>query len=103
MEIMQGDAYDIPLKVTINDLLVTPESVEKIEACIGSVSKIFPDHGIAYDEERQRYLVSLEQEDTFGLKGNNRFQVRIQVSGGDVIGVSLEDVYVNKCVSKEVL
>ena len=43
MEIMQGDAYDIPLKVTINDLLVTPESVEKIEACIGSVSKIFPD------------------------------------------------------------
>lgn len=103
MEIMQGDAYDIPLKVTINDLLVAPESVEKIEACIGSVSKIFPDNGIVYDEERQRYLVSLEQEDTFGLKGNNRFQVRIQVSGGDVIGVSLEDVYVNKSVSKEVL
>ena len=48
-------------------------------------------------------MVSLEQEDTFGLKGNNRFQVRIQVSGGDVIGVSLDDVYVNKCVSKEVL
>lgn len=103
MKIMQGDAYDIPLKITINDLLVTPESVEKIEACIGSVRKIFPDHGITYDEERQRYLVSLEQEDTFGLKGNNRFQVRIQVSGGDVIGVSLEDVYVKKCVSKEVL
>lgn len=103
MEIMQGDAYDIPLKVTINDLLVTPESVEKIEARIGSVSKIFPDNGIVYDEGRQRYMVSLEQEDTFSLKGNNRFQVRIQVSGGDVIGVSLEDVHVNKSVSKEVL
>lgn len=102
MEIMQGDAYRIPLHVMLSGESVAPDNIVKLEATIGGISKLFPDD-ITYDEERDRYMMPLTQEDTFTLKGTAKFQTRVQIVGGDVIGKKLEDVTIIPSISKRVL
>ena len=100
---MAGDAYSIPVRVTLNGEAVTRESFEDVEVCIGKVRKTVSDKSIDFDDERKLFLVPLSQEETFSLCGRSRINLRCKFFGGNVIGVDLGIIDFGSSISKEVL
>ena len=87
---MKGDAYSLPLSIETDSGSATAESFAELEVCIGrSVRKTLSSGEIKFDAERAVFLVPLTQEETFGLGGRARVNIRCKYASGDVIGVDL--------------
>lgn len=104
--IKQGDAYSIPVGVTLNGTGIALSDIEMVEFQLGSgVRKLYPGDAI-FNSEDNFFYVSLSQEDTFSLPANGAVEldVRVKFSGGSVMGAK-KMVYVTvvDAVSEEVL
>ncbi len=86
---MSGDAYRLPVKLTVNGELADAARFEEVEACIGRVRKTLSAGEISYDAEQKAFLIGLTQEDTFSLHRRSRLYLRCKFEGGDVIGLDL--------------
>ncbi len=104
--IKQGDAYGIPLEIQLNGATLTDADVEKVEVFVGDdIRKLYPGQ-ITYVHELGCFSVPVTQEETFTLpEGENiRVDVRVQFSGGMVLGViDTLKVKVADAISEEVL
>lgn len=103
MHIMQGDAYDIGVVVTLDGGPIDIALVEKAEMVIGTLKKLYPDE-ITYDSESGKFLFPLEQEESFSLCSLPQpAQIRIKLKTGEVFGGKLGTVSASASASKEVL
>ncbi len=101
---MQGDSYSLSLKLKTNDGCATPEDFKEIEVCIGNtIRKTHSSGEIKFDSEHTLFLVPLTQEETFGLRGRVRVNVRCKYLNGNVIGRDLGVIEFTDALSKEVL
>ena len=101
MYIMQGDAYSIPVHITNDGELVTPETAETVEIAIGPLVKQDP-VGVSFLEGD--WLFQLTQPEAFALSAAGaECKIRVKFKNGDVIGVSLGKVSIAASRSKAVL
>lgn len=104
--IKQGDAYSIPVGVTLNGAAIALSDIETAEFMLGSgVRKLYPGDAI-FNPDDNFFYVSLSQEDTFSLTANSAVEldVRVKFSGGNVMGAKkMVYVTVADAVSEEVL
>lgn len=101
---MRGDAYSLPISIETSVGIATADLFEEVEVCIGSeVRKTLSSGEITFDAERSLFLVPLTQEETFGLHGRARVNIRCKYHGGDVVGVDLGVLDFVPSLSREVL
>ncbi len=100
--IMQGDAYDIPITITdANGEIIADTAVEKVEVMIGWIKKTYPGE-LKYSDNH--WLFPVTQEDSFKLSGSQQsVQIRVKFPGGAVVGAKCKPVSINSSYSKEVL
>ena len=101
--IMQGDSYKVPVKLTVNNEVLDTSKIEDVEVYLGNLRKSLKENTIVYDEQNQKYLVMLEQEDTFKLSGILQIIVRVKFNGGNVVGKNAGAAKVTATPSREVL
>lgn len=77
MKIMQGDSYPIPVEITQDGVIVTPEMVAEVEITVGkTVRKTYTSGGVFFTENMWYFL--LTQEETFSLSGGYGVVVRLK-------------------------
>ena len=101
---MRGDAYCLPIMIETESGTASADSFTNVEVCIGNtIRKTMSSGEVIYDAERSLFLVPLTQEETFGLHGRARVNVRCKYPSGDVIGVDLGVLEFSPSLSKEVI
>ena len=105
VSICQGDQYLIKIHlVDTTDTTIPPTAVEIIEITVGNTTKRYPDGDITYDNESERWLYPLTQEETFALRAMPRkAQLRAKTVDGNVYNANLGTINVDESLSKEVL
>lgn len=102
--IMQGDAYNIPIKLTTSSGTVVANSdVDDVEIILGPYRMTYASNGVQWDEGNQAWLFPMSQEMSMSFGSSVQCQARVKFSGGDVIGVALENISVAKSQSRTVL
>ena len=105
IKLKQGDAYVLPLNITVNGGQLPASEVEAVEVRLGDVRKTYPEE-ITYDVDTGFFLVSLTQADTFSLPEDDAVQldVRVKFRGGSVAGTQKVTMIVSvDALSEEVL
>lgn len=102
MKIMQGDSYPIPVEVTQDGLVVTPDMVSEVEITIGdAVRKTYTSGGVFFEENMWYFL--LTQEETFTLEGETVY-LRLKYPGtNNVVGTRVGNLSVESIPQKEVI
>ena len=80
--IKRGEAKTVPVRVKFNDMDVFPlGNVDEIAFKVGDVRKTWPGD-VTYDAEKQRFLLTLTQEDTLSLDtGAQEVEVTVNFKG----------------------
>lgn len=102
---MQGDSYSLKVEILDKDkALVTPADVSDVEITVGSLRKTYANNEVTYNENLERWLFPLTQEETFRFApARVKAQVRVVWQDGTVEGVSLGTINILESISKEVL
>ena len=82
MKIMQGDSYPIPVDITQDGMVITPEMVEDLEITVGKeIRKLRSTGDITFEDGTWYFL--LTQQETFSISGANEVICRLKypVSG----------------------
>lgn len=101
---MQGDQYIIPFELKSADgEKITADIVKEVEVFVGCIRKTLTDGGVSYDRDGGVFNIHITQKETFLLSGDVEIQARCLFASGDVVGVSLGTVVLEKSASKVVL
>lgn len=104
MLLAQGNTYRLPINIKIDNEQLTPENAKAVEVafdCGGSkIIKNFPDEIVFEDGA---FVLPLSQEDTFALNGRCRYQIRVLLFDGNVVGTDIMNGNVSESISKVVL
>lgn len=99
-QIMQGDAYSIPVSIRAGATEITPDMVESVEVMVGDVAKSYPEQ-MEYDDS---WIFTLTQQESFELCSTLQpVQVRVKFKSGEVAGTQCGCVSVNGSRSREVM
>jgi hypothetical protein len=101
---MQGDAYNIPVEIMVDDGIADDTLFDDVEIVIGTMVKTMSSGEITYDTENKVFLFPISQKESMKLGAKADCQVRVKPNGtNDVIGVNLGEIDVAKTLSKAVL
>jgi hypothetical protein len=101
---MQGDQYNIPIEILAEDGVTDPTVFDDVEIVFGSLIKTMAKEQISYDAEKKVFLFPLSQKESMNMPNKVKAQVRVKLNGsGDVIGVDLGEIDIEKTMSKAVL
>lgn len=100
---MQGDAYCLKIELkTLDEELVTPNDILDLEITVGMLSKTYSSGKLQYIDDTWRF--PLTQKETFRFRNSYlEAQARVLWPSGDVEGVSLGMIYIEKSSSRKVL
>lgn len=100
---MTGDAYVLPIIISLESGVATDYDLSDVEVTIGSIRKTLSDGEITFDSDTNEFLVPLSQEETFKLRGKRDVDVRVKLLTGEVIGVKAGEVEHIESQSKQVI
>lgn len=101
---MQGDQYRLPIELKYEDgTFITPDDVKDIEFFIDKTRKMLSLGQAVFEPTENVYYVFLKQKDTFMMRGAVDVQARLLFNSGDVIGIALGKLDIEKATSKVVL
>lgn len=101
---MQGDSYKIPIEILAEDGVTDATVFEDVEIVFGSLVKTMAKNQISYDTGRKVFLFPISQKESMNMPQKVKAQVRVKLNGsGDVIGVDLGEIDIDKTLSKAVL
>lgn len=104
MLLAQGNTYQLPIKIKVDNEQLTPENAKVVEVafeCGGSqLIKNYPGEIVFEDGV---FVLPLSQEDTFALRGRCSYQVRVLLFDGNVINTDKINGNVSESISKVVL
>ena len=101
----QGDAYGIPVAITLDGAPLDIDETDAVEICIGTLRKLYPEE-VSYDAESGEFSFPVTQEETFAMKegGTVPVDVRVKLISGEVIGArGVQYMPVFDAISGEVL
>jgi len=102
----RGDAYTIPVRVTVAGEILHPDDIETAEFTLGRRVRVCYPGAAGYDPETGVFSVPLAQTDTFRLPPElpAALDVRVRFHGGNVMGLRRPIVlYMADAGSREVL
>ncbi len=85
----QGDQFWLEFQLyDEDDNLLDITSVEKVQFNIDDITKTFDgiNKEVEYDNENQKFLVYLKEEETFNLDSNTKFDARILFKNKTIMG-----------------
>lgn len=103
MIVKQGDAYLVPIELSMNGLPIPEKDIASIEVYFGDLRKTYPDE-VSYQDGVLYY--PLTQEETFAMKEEETtfVDIRVKFAGGNCIGIPEKlPVSIADAVSTEVL
>lgn len=101
---MQGDAYNIPIEIMVDDGIADKTLFDEVEIVIGTMVKTMSSGAITYDTENKVFLFPISQKESMKLGAKAEAQVRVKPNNTDnVFGVELGEIDVAKTLSKAVL
>lgn len=103
MEFYQGDAFNIPITLNMDNIALSPEVLSELEITLSTITKKLSKNSILFDGE---FIFPLTQQETFRLApGKYYMQARIKLTESEeVFGLQLEpEIIVLSSVSKEVI
>ena len=105
MEIMQGDSYNIPIKLSIDGGIADSSMFSEVEIMIGNIRKTMSGNQVIYNDTNKSFLFPLSQKESFNLPiGEYIPEVRVKLAeNGEVLGVKLDKIIITKSKSKVVL
>ncbi len=101
----QGDAFRLPVRVTLNGVSLDAASVEAAEFYVGGLRKLYPGE-VVFSGEGGCFYVPLSQKETLAFPANRAVavDVRVRFAGGDVLGAKkMLFAAVADAVSEEVI
>lgn len=101
----QGDAFLLPVRLSLNGSTLNATSVETVEFCVGGLRKLFPGE-VSFSEETGMFFVPLSQQETLAFPPNRAVavDVRVRFAGGNVLGSrKMQFAAVADAVSQEVI
>ena len=87
---VQGDRYSLPIKIltktkgSSEQTVVTNENIARVRIRLGDVEDVYPGGTLLYDEDTERWLLPLTQEQTLKMYTNVMLQVRLVFPDGSV-------------------
>lgn len=103
---LQGSSYKLPIVIKdSNGNLVDDTMVTKGVFTIGNLEKAY--EGLAgevtFDKKSGAWIVPLSEQETFGMKGNIKWQVRFLFNDGSVDGIEPRYDNVIESINKTIL
>lgn len=103
LTIIQGESFPIYIALMQDDSPLTPDMIENLKICLGSLKKKLSDGGVTFDETTQRWCVFPTQEETLEMPvGPNNVCCHIKYPDGSVISKNLDGILVKAGCCKEV-
>lgn len=104
IKIMQGDEYDIYIKLRQDGVTLAPEIVEDVEVCVGTdIRKTYKSGSVAFDNQEKKWYIRLTQQETFSMEeGQHQVFARVKYNGtplSDVVGIKLDNIVVSNTES----
>ncbi|MGE4485343.1 MAG: hypothetical protein AB7C97_09580 [Oscillospiraceae bacterium] len=85
--IKQGDAYSLPVTVTLDGTALDISDVSIVEFMFGSTRKLYPDT-VTYNAADGKFYLPITQEETLALStGNIKLDIRVKFVNGSVQGI----------------
>lgn len=103
MAILQGNSYELPIKITdCGGNLVNADMVIKGSFTFGTITKAYGEgeNEVTYDAEKGVYNVLLSEEETKKLEGAVKWQARFLLKNGEVKGTLPKSEYVYESINK---
>ena len=103
MEIYQGDAFDIPITLSMDGITITPDILSELEITFDTITKRLSKRSILFDNE---FIFPLTQQETLRLSpGKYYMHARIKIlESNEVFGLRLDpEIIVLPSASKEVI
>lgn len=98
----KGDTLQIILDYMIDGTPIEEMDLDEIEFTIGAKSFKLTDDDITVDEGTGKYVLQLDQEDTFSLGGTADYQVRFR-KGEKVTSTDIAEIKFGRSLSTEVI
>ena len=104
-QIMQGDSWPVEFSVVMNPQQppISSSEIASVEVSLDCLIKKWPDGGLEYDSNKNKFSFWPSQQETFKLRGENRLQVRVKLKNGVTKGFDLGILKIAASNSKEVL
>ena len=109
--IHQGDSYRVYLEYFVNDEPIKNEYAD-LEFTINAINQngvsqtiqfYLSKDEIKWDDEEEKFYISLSQEETFLFNERIKYQLRVYLSNGDVYADDGNCTKIGKALSKKVL
>lgn len=100
--IHQGDQYAIILAIEANGAPIPVDNVELIEFAIAGLIKVYPTE-VTRDSETGEFYFPISQQETFGMSGMQKYQVRIKYTTGTVVASPQQNIDVLNSISKKII
>lgn len=101
---MTGDAYTLPIKITLENGIASASDFKDVEVVIGNaIRKTLKEGGVRFDETSKEFLVDLTQAETFKLRGKRDVDLRLLFANGEVFGVKAGTLEHEESQSRTVL
>ena len=103
---LQGSSYKLPIVIKdSNGNLVDDTMVTKGVFTIGNLEKAYDGlvGEVSYDRDKGAWIVPLSEQDTFGMKGNIKWQVRFLFTNGEIEGTEPRFDNVVESINKTIL
>ena len=97
---VQGDAYSIDVHIGLQGRPIEISDIELVEITLINRSKVYPGE-VTYSDGAFHYPVT--QEETLNFPPLCSMQVRVKFKSGDVIGSDVQEIDVQRVLSKVVL
>jgi len=104
-KIKKGDAYALPVAVTLENSTIDIADIERIEFRLGNLRKVYPGQ-VRFNPADGNFYIPLTQEETFAFEANTTvfIDARVKFTGGNVMGVKkFGGVVIVDALSREVL
>lgn len=114
MILQEGNTYLLEIPLTVDGDPIEIEEVQLVEFMFDNVRKIYGSYeengetktgDVTYDGDEHKFNVPLTQEETFSLMGEAiiEYQARVKFNDGSVNGTVIQEGFVQRSLSKEVL
>lgn len=99
----KGDTLDFELAYTVDGEPIVEGQFAEIEFSIGPKRYTLTDGDITWDNEIEKYILSIGQADSFALGGIADYQIRFKTAAGKVISSSINKFVLGGTISKTVI
>lgn len=109
-QIHEGDQLYIEFKINNGDSKDSPSidisTASAVEFAIDNVFKLWKPDGsgeVKYDETKKTFMFPVTQEESFTMKRQSQYQVRIKFTNGDVQASNIGIMDVKDTISRNIL